>query len=93
MWFPPQHFGKLYVAMALSALGGPLQYPCIALGADAVQGDPFYVNLGLIAVVLVAFVSPVVVARECRRRAKELGAAGTPLAAPPGAETPAEMPR
>ncbi|XP_055670074.1 equilibrative nucleobase transporter 1 isoform X1 [Falco peregrinus] len=91
--FPPQHFGKLYgLAMALSALVALLQYPCIALVRGPLHGDPFYVNLGLIAVVLVAFVSPVVVARECRRRAKELGAAGTPLAAPPGAETPTEMP-
>uniref|UniRef100_A0A8B9G8D9 Solute carrier family 43 member 3 n=1 Tax=Amazona collaria TaxID=241587 RepID=A0A8B9G8D9_9PSIT len=87
--FPPQHFGKLYgLAMALSALVALLQYPCVAMVQGPLQGDPFYVNLGLIAVVLVAFVSPVVVARECRRQAKELGAAGTPLAAPPGAESP-----
>ncbi|XP_075357800.1 equilibrative nucleobase transporter 1 isoform X2 [Mycteria americana] len=91
--FPPQHFGKLYgLAMALSALVALLQYPCVALVQGPLHGDPFYVNLGLIAVVLVAFVSPVVVARECRRRAKELGAAGTPLAAAPGAKTPAEVP-
>ncbi|XP_075019840.1 equilibrative nucleobase transporter 1 isoform X2 [Calonectris borealis] len=91
--FPPQHFGKLYgLAMALSALVALLQYPCVTLVRGPLHGDPFYVNLGLIAVVLVAFVSPVVVARECRRRAKELGAAGTPLTAPLDAETPAEMP-
>ncbi|KAM6360186.1 equilibrative nucleobase transporter 1 isoform 3-T4 [Alca torda] len=91
--FPPQHFGKLYgLAMALSALVALLQYPCVTLVRGPLHGDPFYVNLGLIAVVLVAFVSPVVVARECWRRAKELGAAGTPLAAPPGAETPDELP-
>lgn len=42
--------------------------------------------------VLVAFVSPVVVAHECKRRAKELGMAGTPLAAPPGTEIHAETP-
>ncbi|XP_054684996.1 equilibrative nucleobase transporter 1 isoform X4 [Grus americana] len=91
--FPPQHFGKLYgLAMALSALVALLQYPCVALVRGPLRGDPFYVNVGLIAVVLVAFVSPVVVARECRRRAKELEAAGTPLAAPPGAETPTELP-
>ncbi|XP_061206420.1 equilibrative nucleobase transporter 1 [Neopsephotus bourkii] len=89
--FPPQHFGKLYgLAMALSALVALLQYPCVALVQGPLQGDPFYVNLGLIAVVLLAFVSPVVVARECRRQAKELGAAGTPLAAPPSTETPDE---
>ncbi|KAM6388746.1 equilibrative nucleobase transporter 1 [Rhynochetos jubatus] len=91
--FPPQHFGKLYgLAMALSALVALLQYPCVALVQGPLRGDPLYLNVGLIAMVLVAFVSPVVVARECRRRAKELGAAGTPLAAPPGAETPAELP-
>ncbi|XP_032546836.1 solute carrier family 43 member 3 [Chiroxiphia lanceolata] len=91
--FPPQHFGKLYgLAMALSALVALLQYPCVALVQGPLQGDPFYVNVGLIAVVLLAFVSPVVVARECRRRAKELEAAGTPLTAPPAAETPTEMP-
>ncbi|XP_057252624.1 equilibrative nucleobase transporter 1 isoform X2 [Pezoporus wallicus] len=89
--FPPQHFGKLYgLAMALSALVALLQYPCVALVQGPLQGDPFYVNLGLIAVVLLAFVSPVVVARECRHQAKELGAAGTPLAAAPGTETPDE---
>uniref|UniRef100_A0A8C3N6Z0 Uncharacterized protein n=1 Tax=Geospiza parvula TaxID=87175 RepID=A0A8C3N6Z0_GEOPR len=49
-------------------------------------------NLGLITMVLVAFVSPVVVARECQRRAKELGMAGTPLAAPPSTEIHAETP-
>ncbi|XP_074904698.1 equilibrative nucleobase transporter 1 isoform X1 [Buteo buteo] len=92
--FPPQHFGKLYgLAMALSALVALLQYPCVALVRGPLGGDPFYMNLGLIAVVLVAFVSPVVVVCECRRRAKELGAAGTPLTAPPGSETPAEMPQ
>lgn len=48
-------------------------------------------NLGLIAVLLVAFISPMVVARECRRQAKEMGAAGTPLAAPPGTKTPDEV--
>lgn len=49
-------------------------------------------NIGLIAVVLVAFVSPVVVARECQQRAKELGTAGSALAAPSSAEIHAETP-
>ncbi|KAK2525299.1 Slc43a3 [Columba guinea] len=91
--FPPQHFGKLYgLAMALSALVALLQYPCVTLVRGPLGGDPFYVNVGLIAVVLVAFVSPVVVARKCRQLAKDLGAAGTPLTAPPSAETPTELP-
>uniref|UniRef100_A0A8C3CH55 Solute carrier family 43 member 3 n=1 Tax=Cairina moschata TaxID=8855 RepID=A0A8C3CH55_CAIMO len=91
--FPPQHFGKLYgLAMALSALVALLQYPCIALVSGVLNGDPFYVNVGLIAVVLVAYVSPVVVARECRRRAKDLETVSSPLDAPPSAETPAQTP-
>ncbi|XP_035405860.1 equilibrative nucleobase transporter 1 [Cygnus atratus] len=91
--FPPQHFGKLYgLAMALSALVALLQYPCITLVRGVLKGDPFYVNVGLIAVVLVAFVSPVVVARECRRRAKDLEAVSSPLDAPPSTETPAQTP-
>ncbi|XP_048805688.1 equilibrative nucleobase transporter 1 isoform X1 [Lagopus muta] len=91
--FPPQHFGKLYgLAMALSALVALLQYPCIALVHGALQGDPFYMNVGLIAVVLLAYVSPVVVARECRRRAKDLEAASSPLEASASAETPAQTP-
>lgn len=51
---------------------------------------PAQVNVGLIAVVLVAYVSPVVVARECRRRAKDLEAVSSPLDAPPSAETHAQ---
>ncbi|XP_064369340.1 equilibrative nucleobase transporter 1 isoform X1 [Dromaius novaehollandiae] len=92
--FPPQHFGKLYgLAMALSALVALLQYPCFALVRGPLRGNPFYVNVGLIAVVLLAFGSPLAVARECRRRARELGAAGgTPLTAPPGAGAPPEAP-
>ncbi|XP_021258619.1 solute carrier family 43 member 3 isoform X2 [Numida meleagris] len=91
--FPPQHFGKLYgLAMALSALVALLQYPCIALVRGALQGDPFYMNVGLIAVVLLAYVSPVVVARECRRRAKKLKAAASPLETSTSAETPAQTP-
>ncbi|OPJ74248.1 hypothetical protein AV530_013599 [Patagioenas fasciata monilis] len=78
--------------MALSALVALLQYPCVTLVRGPLGGDPFYVNVGLIAVVLVAFVSPVVVARKCHRLAKDLGAAGTPLTAPPSAESPTELP-
>lgn len=53
---------------------------------------PPQMNVGLIAVVLLAYVSPVVVARECRRRAKDLEAASSPLEASASAETPAQTP-
>lgn len=69
MAFPLAHFGKLYgLVMALSALVSILQYPCFALVKDVLHGDPFYVNIGLIIFVLLAFIHPVNVFLECRRR-------------------------
>ncbi|KAJ0050083.1 hypothetical protein NL108_011817, partial [Boleophthalmus pectinirostris] len=41
--FPSCHFGKLYgLVMALSALFSILQYPCVTLVKDVLNGDPFY---------------------------------------------------
>ncbi|XP_075782189.1 equilibrative nucleobase transporter 1-like [Pelodiscus sinensis] len=57
--------------MGLSAVVSLLQYPCFALVKGPLGDDPFYVNIGLNVVILLAFVSPLVVLRECRRRAKE----------------------
>ncbi|XP_074854677.1 equilibrative nucleobase transporter 1 [Carettochelys insculpta] len=84
--FPLEHFGKLYgLLMALSAVVSLLQYPSFALIKGPLGNDPFYVNIGLILVILLAFVSPLVVLRECQRREKELEkphAATAPLTLP-----------
>ncbi|XP_034618089.1 solute carrier family 43 member 3 isoform X2 [Trachemys scripta elegans] len=70
--FPLEHFGKLYgLVMGLSALVSLLQYPCFALIKGPLSDDPFYVNIGLIIVILLAFVSPLVVLREYQRRERE----------------------
>uniref|UniRef100_A0A8C4W6E0 Solute carrier family 43 member 3 n=1 Tax=Gopherus evgoodei TaxID=1825980 RepID=A0A8C4W6E0_9SAUR len=70
--FPLEHFGKLYgLVMGLSAMVSLLQYPCFALIKGPLSDDPFYVNIGLIIVILLAFVSPLVVLRECQRRESE----------------------
>lgn len=70
--FPLEHFGKLYgLVMGLSAVVSLLQYPCFALIKGPLSDDPFYVNIGLIVVTLLAFVSPLVVLRECQRRERE----------------------
>ncbi|XP_050810285.1 equilibrative nucleobase transporter 1 isoform X8 [Gopherus flavomarginatus] len=70
--FPLEHFGKLYgLVMGLSAVVSLLQYPCFALIKGPLSDDPFYVNIGLIIVILLAFVSPLVVLRECQRRERE----------------------
>lgn len=65
--FPSCHFGKLYgLVMALSAVFSVLQYPCITLVKDVLGGDPFYVNIGLTILSLVAFIHPLSVYFHCR---------------------------
>ncbi|XP_069089149.1 equilibrative nucleobase transporter 1-like isoform X2 [Pleurodeles waltl] len=76
MAFPLAHFGKLYgLVMALSAIVSILQYPCFALVKDVLDGDPFYVNISLIIFVLLAFIHPINVFLECRRRERAAGGA------------------
>ncbi|XP_078239647.1 equilibrative nucleobase transporter 1 isoform X2 [Pogona vitticeps] len=74
--FPLEHFGKLYgLVMGLSAVVSLLQYPCFSLVKGPLEGDPFYVNIGLIVLMLLALVNPFTVWRECKRRQKEWDAA------------------
>ncbi|XP_019370062.1 PREDICTED: solute carrier family 43 member 3 isoform X1 [Gavialis gangeticus] len=70
--FPLEHFGKLYgLVMGLSALVSLLQYPCFALVKGPLNGNPFYVNIGLTVIILLGFVNPLMVFWECQRREKE----------------------
>lgn len=70
--FPSCHFGKLYgLVMALSAVFSVLQYPCITLVKDVLDGDPFYVNIGLTLLSLVAFIHPLSVYLHCRKLASQ----------------------
>ncbi|XP_026213828.1 solute carrier family 43 member 3b [Anabas testudineus] len=70
--FPPCHFGKLYgLVMALSAVFSLLQYPCFALVNGVLKGDPFYVNIGLTLLSLVAFIHPLSVYLHCRSLASQ----------------------
>lgn len=70
--FPSCHFGKLYgVVMALSAVFSVLQYPCFALVKGALNGDPFYVNIGLTLLSLLAFIHPLSVYLHCRSLASQ----------------------
>ncbi|KAI5107808.1 solute carrier family 43 member 3, partial [Silurus meridionalis] len=65
--FPAQHFGKLYgLVMSLSAVVALLQYPCLTL-VKSFDGDPFYVNIVLTILTLLAFVHPLNVFLHCRR--------------------------
>ncbi|XP_066467485.1 equilibrative nucleobase transporter 1 isoform X2 [Tiliqua scincoides] len=70
--FPLEHFGKLYgLVMGLSAVVSLLQYPCFALIKGPLKGDAFYVNIGLVVLMLLAFVNPLTVWLECKRRQKK----------------------
>nr|XP_056706809.1 equilibrative nucleobase transporter 1 [Euleptes europaea] len=70
--FPLEHFGKLYgLVMGLSAVVALLQYPCFTLIKGPLKGDPFYVNIGFIVLMLLALVSPLMVFWECQRRQKQ----------------------
>ncbi|KAL1023639.1 hypothetical protein UPYG_G00043860 [Umbra pygmaea] len=66
--FPGIYFGKLYgVVMSLSAVVSLLQYPCFALVKGALGGDPFYVNIALTALTLLAFIHPINIFYHCRK--------------------------
>ncbi|XP_053133170.1 equilibrative nucleobase transporter 1 isoform X2 [Hemicordylus capensis] len=70
--FPLEHFGKLYgLVMGLSAVVSLLQYPCFWLIKGPLQGDAFYVNIGLVVLMLLALVNPLVVWYEFKRRQKK----------------------
>ncbi|XP_038843102.1 solute carrier family 43 member 3-like [Salvelinus namaycush] len=66
--FPGVHFGKLYgLVMSLSAVVSLLQYPCFALVKGALGGDPFYVNIALTLLTLLAFIHPINIFYHCRK--------------------------
>ncbi|KAJ8372235.1 hypothetical protein AAFF_G00293540 [Aldrovandia affinis] len=68
--FPSCHYGKLYgLVLCLSAVVLLLQFPLIILVNDVLQGNPLYVNIGLIILSLLAFLHPLYVYLHCRRQA------------------------
>ncbi|XP_037619389.1 solute carrier family 43 member 3-like isoform X2 [Sebastes umbrosus] len=69
--FPARHFGKLYgLVMSMSAFVSLLQYPCFALVKGALGGDPFFVDVALVLLSLLAFIHPVYVFIHCRKAAR-----------------------
>ncbi|XP_043542822.1 solute carrier family 43 member 3-like [Chiloscyllium plagiosum] len=69
--FPSCHFGKVYgLVQALSAVISLLQYPCFTLIQGPLHGDPLYLNLGFIAVLMLAYIHPVNVYLHCRQESQ-----------------------
>lgn len=52
--------------MALSAVVSLLQFPIFTLIKGPLQNDPFYVNVMFMLAILLTFVHPFLVYRECR---------------------------
>lgn len=67
--FPPRHFGKLYgLLMSLSAVVSLLQYPAFYVIRAYLHGDPFYVNISLLVLMLLTFGHPINVFRVWRQK-------------------------
>ncbi|XP_077107291.1 equilibrative nucleobase transporter 1 isoform X1 [Ranitomeya variabilis] len=67
--FPPRHFGKLYgLIMSLSAVISLLQYPAFYIIRAYLHGDPFYVNISLLILMLLTFGHPINVFRVWRQK-------------------------
>ncbi|XP_005737463.1 solute carrier family 43 member 3-like [Pundamilia nyererei] len=65
--FPACHFGKLYgLVMAVSAGVSVLQYPLVSV----VREYPFYVDISLIFLTLLAFIHPTNVFIHCRKQGR-----------------------
>ncbi|KAJ8372236.1 hypothetical protein AAFF_G00293550 [Aldrovandia affinis] len=68
--FPTCHYGKLLgLVLCLSGVVLLLQFPLTILVNDVLQGNPLYVNIGLIILSLLAFLHPLYVYLHCRRQA------------------------
>ncbi|XP_069573919.1 equilibrative nucleobase transporter 1-like [Brachyistius frenatus] len=68
--FPMSHFGKMSgTAMSLSALALFVQFPILHVIQHQLHGDPFYVNVGITLVSLLAFIHPLHVRLHCRNLA------------------------
>ncbi|XP_020566551.1 solute carrier family 43 member 3-like isoform X2 [Oryzias latipes] len=69
--FPACHFGKLYgLMMSLSAVFSLLQYPCFSLVKGPLGGNPFYVDVTLTLLTLLAFIHPAYIFVHSRNRAR-----------------------
>ncbi|XP_066274276.1 equilibrative nucleobase transporter 1-like [Branchiostoma lanceolatum] len=68
--FPPSHHGRLMgVGYVVAAVVDLLMYPAFLLMEGALRGDPFYINVVLLLLSLVAFGLPAYLTRKCRRSA------------------------
>ncbi|XP_053307161.1 equilibrative nucleobase transporter 1 isoform X2 [Spea bombifrons] len=67
--FPSEHFGKLYgLVMCLSAVVSLLQYPAFYIIRTHLHGDPFYIDITLLILVLLTFIHPINVFRVCKQK-------------------------
>ncbi|XP_077996431.1 equilibrative nucleobase transporter 1-like [Glandiceps talaboti] len=66
--FPVEHLGTLLgVDLALAAVFGLIQFPLFKLAQSIFEGDPFWINVGLLALNFVTYAHPIYVAYYCKR--------------------------
>ncbi|XP_061076569.1 equilibrative nucleobase transporter 1-like [Conger conger] len=72
VFFPICHFGKLLgLCFVVSALVLLLQFPCIILVNEVLDGDPLYINIALCILCLATFIHPADVFIRWRRLANQ----------------------
>ncbi|KAJ8358560.1 hypothetical protein SKAU_G00150850 [Synaphobranchus kaupii] len=70
--FPARHFGKLFgLARTLSTLALALQFPCIILVNEVLDGDPLYINIAMCILCLATFIHPAYIFIRWRRLANQ----------------------
>ncbi|XP_077388970.1 equilibrative nucleobase transporter 1-like [Festucalex cinctus] len=70
--FPPCHFGKVFgLVLSLGAAVSLLQYACFTVVENVLDGDPLYVNIAMVLLMLFSFIHPLSVFLHCRRIASQ----------------------
>ncbi|XP_067864851.1 equilibrative nucleobase transporter 1-like [Heterodontus francisci] len=75
MGFPPCHFGKIYgLALAIAAAFSLLQIPFVTLIQGPLQGNPLYLDIIFIVLVVLTYVHPINIYLHCQREYRHRGA-------------------
>ncbi|XP_077434803.1 equilibrative nucleobase transporter 1-like [Vanacampus margaritifer] len=70
--FPPCHFGKVFgLMLTLGAAVTLLQFACFTVVEDVLDGDPLYVNIAMVLLMLFSFIHPLSLFLHCRRIAAQ----------------------
>nr|KAG5713243.1 hypothetical protein BaRGS_007770 [Batillaria attramentaria] len=67
--FPNEHFGKLFgVTLTVSALFSCVQYPLFLIMQGPLKGDPRYINVFLLILMVISFIHPIYIWRYLQKK-------------------------